>query len=210
MGEFPEKDESEDRSRRPTRAVVGSHREEEEIFGKAYDPRIIRRIWGFVRPYRKQMLISVAAVLVFTLTQLAIPLLAISILGAGAFEMSLLAVVRFLPWILFTLPAGVWIDRIRRRPILIGADVARALLLASIPIAFLGDWLTLVQVYVVAFLAGTQKPDGEWDEMSYTAVGFPRVFYLRYHGYKLYFPLLALARYRNLRRGNARRVEVGF
>ena len=64
-------------------------------------------------------------------------------------------VVRFLPWILFTLPAGVWVDRIRRRPILIGADVARALLLASIPVAFLGGWLSLIQVYVVAFLAGT-------------------------------------------------------
>jgi squalene-hopene/tetraprenyl-beta-curcumene cyclase len=62
----------------------------------------------------------------------------------------------------------------------------------------------------IAFLTGTQKADGEWDEAPYTAVGFPRVFYLRYHGYKLYFPLLALARYRNLRRGNARRVEVGF
>ncbi len=89
------------------------------------------------------------------ITQLAIPLLAISILGAGAFEMGVLGVVRFLPWIFFTLPAGVWVDRLRRRPILIGADVARALLLASIPVAFLGDWLTLVQVYVVAFLAGT-------------------------------------------------------
>ena len=62
----------------------------------------------------------------------------------------------------------------------------------------------------VAWLAATQKPDGEWDEAPYTAVGFPRVFYLRYHGYKLYFPLLALARYRNLCRGNVRRVEAGF
>jgi squalene-hopene/tetraprenyl-beta-curcumene cyclase len=62
----------------------------------------------------------------------------------------------------------------------------------------------------VAYLAATQKGDGEWTEAPYTAVGFPRVFYLRYHGYKLYFPLLALARYRNQRRGNVRRVEVGF
>jgi squalene-hopene/tetraprenyl-beta-curcumene cyclase len=43
-----------------------------------------------------------------------------------------------------------------------------------------------------------------WDEEWYTAVGFPRVFYLRYHGYRAYFPLWALARYRNLRvAGNA-------
>jgi squalene-hopene/tetraprenyl-beta-curcumene cyclase len=62
----------------------------------------------------------------------------------------------------------------------------------------------------IAFLAATQAQDGGWTEAPYTAVGFPRVFYLRYHGYKLYFPLLALARYRNLRRGNVRRVEVGL
>ncbi|MBS0642155.1 MAG: squalene--hopene cyclase, partial [Proteobacteria bacterium] len=62
----------------------------------------------------------------------------------------------------------------------------------------------------IAYLAATQRADGEWTELPYTAVGFPRVFYLRYHGYRLYFPLLALARYRNLIRGNARRVEVGF
>ncbi len=41
-------------------------------------------------------------------------------------------------------------------------------------------------------------------------MGFPRVFYLRYHGYRLFFPLLALARYRNMRRSNLRRVDVGF
>lgn len=67
-------DESADRGRRPPRAVVGSHRPEEEVFGKAYDPRIVRRIWTFVRPYQKQIYISVAAVLVFTFSQLAIPL----------------------------------------------------------------------------------------------------------------------------------------
>ena len=89
------------------------------------------------------------------ITGLAIPLLATLVLGAGALEMGILGVVRFLPWILFTLPAGVWVDRMRRRPILIGADLARAALLASIPIAFLGGWLSLIQVYVVAFLAGT-------------------------------------------------------
>jgi squalene-hopene/tetraprenyl-beta-curcumene cyclase len=62
----------------------------------------------------------------------------------------------------------------------------------------------------VAWLASCQKPDGEWDEEPYTAVGFPRVFYLRYHGYRLFFPLLALARYRNLQRGNDRRMAWGF
>ncbi|MER9137656.1 ABC transporter ATP-binding protein/permease [Mesorhizobium sp. M0830] len=67
-------DDKEDTSGRPTKAVVGSHRDEEEVFGKAYDPRIIRRIWSFVRPYQSRIFISVAAVLVFTLTQLAIPL----------------------------------------------------------------------------------------------------------------------------------------
>jgi ATP-binding cassette subfamily B protein len=67
--------DEEDRSKRPTRAVVGSHREEEEVFGKAYDPKIVRRIWAFVQPYRSRILISVVAVLTFTLTQLAVPLI---------------------------------------------------------------------------------------------------------------------------------------
>ena len=62
----------------------------------------------------------------------------------------------------------------------------------------------------VAWLAARQRADGEWQEKPYTAVGFPRVFYLRYDGYRLFFPLLALARYRNLQRGNSRRVEYGF
>ncbi len=62
----------------------------------------------------------------------------------------------------------------------------------------------------IAWLASVQRGDGEWEEKPYTAVGFPRVFYLRYHGYRLFFPLMALARYRNLMRGNDRRVGWGF
>jgi squalene-hopene/tetraprenyl-beta-curcumene cyclase len=50
----------------------------------------------------------------------------------------------------------------------------------------------------VAYLLGLQNADGLWDEPWFTAVGFPRVFYLRYHGYRAFFPLFALARYRNL------------
>ncbi|MEF2071494.1 ABC transporter ATP-binding protein [Consotaella aegiceratis] len=60
---------------RPPHAVVGSHTEREEMFGRAFDGRIVRRLWRFVQPYKAKLGVSVAAVLVFTLTQLTIPLL---------------------------------------------------------------------------------------------------------------------------------------
>jgi squalene-hopene/tetraprenyl-beta-curcumene cyclase len=62
----------------------------------------------------------------------------------------------------------------------------------------------------IKHLTDSQKPDGTWVEDHYTAVGFPRVFYLRYHGYKAYFPTWALARYRNLKQGNASQVIYGM
>ena len=65
---------------------------------------------------------------------LAIPLLAAISLHATPFQFSLLGVMGFLPFILFALPAGVWVDRLRRRYILIVGDAARAVLLAIIPI----------------------------------------------------------------------------
>jgi len=55
----------------------------------------------------------------------------------------------------------------------------------------------------IEYLIRTRTEDGLWDEEHYTAVGFPRVFYLRYHGYRQFFPVWALARYRNLTTGNA-------
>jgi squalene-hopene/tetraprenyl-beta-curcumene cyclase len=62
----------------------------------------------------------------------------------------------------------------------------------------------------IDYLMGTQGKDGFWNEVRFTATGFPRVFYLRYHGYPKFFPLWALARYRNLRALNAKSVAVGM
>jgi len=62
----------------------------------------------------------------------------------------------------------------------------------------------------VAYLQQTQAEHGLWEEARFTATGFPRVFYLRYHGYGKIFPLWALARYRNLTRGDSKRVQFGL
>jgi squalene-hopene/tetraprenyl-beta-curcumene cyclase len=62
----------------------------------------------------------------------------------------------------------------------------------------------------VAFLARSQGADGLWSEPYHTGVGFPRIFYLRYHGYPKFFPLWALARYRNLRNANSKAVAYGM
>ncbi|MER8466179.1 ABC transporter ATP-binding protein [Mesorhizobium sp. M1396] len=64
-----------DDGRRPPRAVVGSHRIEEEMFGRAFDKSILRRIWGFVHPYRAKVVVTIVAMLIFTGTQLLIPLI---------------------------------------------------------------------------------------------------------------------------------------
>lgn len=71
---------------RPPRASVGSHKIEEEVFGKAYDPQTVRRIWAYVHPYRLKIYLSVAAVLVFTATQLAIPLIIGNAIDTGMTE----------------------------------------------------------------------------------------------------------------------------
>src|SRR6516162_10180416 len=62
----------------------------------------------------------------------------------------------------------------------------------------------------IAYLIASQDEEGNWEEAWFTAVGFPRVFYLRYHGYRAFFPLWALARYRRLTTENSGRVEFGL
>lgn len=75
QGRAGELEAERDEGRRPPRAVVGSHRIEEEMFGRAFDKSILRRIWAFVRPYRARVVITIAAMLIFTGTQLLIPLI---------------------------------------------------------------------------------------------------------------------------------------
>ena len=84
----------------------------------------------------------------------ALPLTAIYVLHAKAFAVAALTIFEQLPFLLFALPAGVWVDRLARRPILIVGDAGRALALASIPIAYAFDALHMWQLFVVAFAVG--------------------------------------------------------
>lgn len=88
------------------------------------------------------------------ITILAIPLVAASTLRVSPFEFGLLATLEFLPFVVLSLPAGVWVDRLRRRPILIVADVVRAAVLLTIPVAVILDRLSLWQLYAVVFANG--------------------------------------------------------
>jgi MFS family permease len=85
---------------------------------------------------------------------LALPLIAIVVLHSSAFTVAALGMVEQVPFLLFALPAGVWVDRLARRPILIAGDFGRALALASIPIAQAFDALTVGQLFGVAFVTG--------------------------------------------------------
>jgi MFS family permease len=87
-------------------------------------------------------------------TLLALPLTAVLWLNAGAGEMGLLRAAQTSPFLLFGLVAGVWVDRLRRRPVLIAADLGRMLLLATIPFAAAVGLLGMAQLYVVGFLVG--------------------------------------------------------
>jgi MFS family permease len=84
----------------------------------------------------------------------AIPVIAIFLLDAPPFQVALLGTVEFLPFLLFTLPAGAWVDRLPRRLILVAGDFGRAASLLSIPIAYELGVLTIWQLYVVGFVNG--------------------------------------------------------
>jgi MFS family permease len=87
-------------------------------------------------------------------TRTAMPLVALLLLRAGPLEMALIVVAQSLAVLLVGLLAGAWVDRLRRRPLLIGTDAIRALLLFSIPVAYAIGVLRIEQLYLVAFAEG--------------------------------------------------------
>ncbi len=88
------------------------------------------------------------------ISQLAIPLTAALVLNASPAQMGLLGAFEFAPFLLLSLFAGVWVDRLPRRPILIVSDFGRALLLGTIPLAALYGVLRIEQLYLVGILSG--------------------------------------------------------
>ena len=96
---------------------------------------------------------SAATISIFgsLITRMALPFVAILVLGAGAFEVALVRSIDLLAALLFGLIVGAWVDRLRRRPVMIWADLGRAVLLVTIPIAAVGGWLTLAQLLLVSF-----------------------------------------------------------
>jgi len=101
------------------------------------------------------------------ITLIALPLTAILVLDASAFEVAALTAMDTLPFLLFALPAGIWVDRLRRRPLMIVADVGRAAALLSIPIVYAIGGLSLGHLFVVGFVVGTLGVAFDLSYLSY-------------------------------------------
>ncbi|MBW2279483.1 MAG: MFS transporter [Deltaproteobacteria bacterium] len=114
-------------------------------------------------------------------TGVALPLTAILVLGAGPLEMGALVALQQLPVPLFGLFAGVWVDRVRRRPLMVAGQFGRGLLLLSIPVAAAADRLTMLQLWVVAFGVGTLTVVVDLAYTSYLPTVVPRHELIRGH-----------------------------
>ena len=116
-----------------------------------YVPPLLRENVAFRRFFAGQAVSLVGD----QVSLIALPLVGILVLHAGAAQMGYLTTAALLPNLLFSLHAGAWVDRRgRRREVMLAADLGRAALLASIPIAYAFDLLTIEQLYVVGFLEG--------------------------------------------------------
>ena len=88
-------------------------------------------------------------------TMLALPLTAAVLLHATPTQMGLLTAMEVAPFVLFSLPSGVWLDRVRKLPVYVIGESLLALIVASVPLAWWLGWLSMVWLYIVGFAIGT-------------------------------------------------------
>jgi MFS family permease len=124
-------------------------------------PREGRRRWSLPpgdllrdRVYRRLWLSILTSGFGSQITMLAIPLTAAVLLEATPTQMGRLTAVELAPFVLFSLPAGVWLDRVRKLPVYIGGELAVAVTLATVPVAWSLGWLSIGYLYTVAFIIG--------------------------------------------------------
>ncbi len=106
---------------------------------------LYRRLWASI------LISSLAG----QITLLAVPLTAAALLNASPTQMGWLTAMESVPLVLFSLPAGVWLDRIRKLPVYVGGEVLLALVIGSVPLAWWRGWLSMPWLYVIAFLIGS-------------------------------------------------------
>jgi MFS family permease len=105
--------------------------------------------------YRRLWLSILVSSLGGQVTMLALPLTAAVLLHATPTQMGLLTAMEIVPFVLFSLPSGVWLDRVRKLPVYVGGEIALALTVASVPLAWVLGVLTMPWMYFVAFALGT-------------------------------------------------------
>ena len=128
----------------PTRPLLRSHRDFQQLFAA-----------DTVSKFGSQV------------TTVALPLVALALLHASAFQVGLLTAATTVATALIGLPAGVWVERSRRRSVMVGADLCRVVLMGSIPVAAAFHLLTMVQLYLVAVAAGAATVLFDVARMSY-------------------------------------------
>lgn len=106
------------------------------------------------RPFRRLWLSTLLSSFGGQISMLALPLTAAVLLHATPTQMGLLTFAALLPFLLFSLPAGVWLDRVRKLPVYVGGETLLGLALATVPLAWWMGWLTMNWLYVLEFIVG--------------------------------------------------------
>ncbi|MGC4864405.1 MFS transporter [Micromonospora sp. DT53] len=136
------------------------------------DPTPVRQAGGLLRHrdfrllWTGQTVSSVGS----NVTTVALPLVAVAVLDAGTFQVAVLTAAAWLPWLLIGLPAGAWVDRLPRRPVMVACDLFRVLLFLSVPLAAALDRLTVWHLLLVALSAGVARVFFETADQVYLPV----------------------------------------